>query len=263
MWKGIDVSYAQGYINWNVMKDNVDFAILRCGRGKYGTGENTPKTDDRFLANQKGCEVNNIPYGVYFFSYATSYEWALKEAKYCLSLIKGHKLGYPVYFDFEYDSADHYKKVNNIAVSPEFVCKATEIFCEELHKGGYYSAVYTNPDYIARYYGEQFFHKYDLWLADWRANGNKIGARMWQTGAGKVGTLSRVDTDNCYFDYPAYMEKGHINGYPAKNLLPLHDIALEVIEGKWGAGEIRKKKLEEAGYNYREVQNEVNKILWR
>lgn len=38
-------------------------------------------------------------------------------------------------------------------------------------------------------------------------------------------------------------------------------IAKEVILGKWGNGATRKKKLTEAGYDYSEVQNEVNKLL--
>ena len=38
-------------------------------------------------------------------------------------------------------------------------------------------------------------------------------------------------------------------------------IAKEVIAGKWGNGETRKKKLEAAGYNYNTVQAEVNKQL--
>lgn len=39
------------------------------------------------------------------------------------------------------------------------------------------------------------------------------------------------------------------------------DIAREVINGKWGNGEERKKKLEKAGYNYKEVQKKVNELL--
>lgn len=39
------------------------------------------------------------------------------------------------------------------------------------------------------------------------------------------------------------------------------DLALEVIAGKWGNGENRKKKLEKHGYNYDEVQRAVNDIL--
>ena len=38
-------------------------------------------------------------------------------------------------------------------------------------------------------------------------------------------------------------------------------IAKEVIAGKWGSGEERKKKLTAAGYNYAEVQAVVNKML--
>ena len=38
-------------------------------------------------------------------------------------------------------------------------------------------------------------------------------------------------------------------------------IAKEVIQGKWGNGQIRKEKLEFAGYNYAKVQAEVNRIL--
>lgn len=39
------------------------------------------------------------------------------------------------------------------------------------------------------------------------------------------------------------------------------DIAKEVIDGKWGNGEERKKKLKDAGYNYTEVQKKVNELL--
>ena len=38
-------------------------------------------------------------------------------------------------------------------------------------------------------------------------------------------------------------------------------IAKEVIKGKWGNGEERKRKLEEAGYNYADVQRIVNELL--
>ena len=43
--------------------------------------------------------------------------------------------------------------------------------------------------------------------------------------------------------------------------LTVKQIALEVIDGKWGNGVTRKNKLESAGYDYREVQNMVNYLL--
>lgn len=39
------------------------------------------------------------------------------------------------------------------------------------------------------------------------------------------------------------------------------EIANEIIQGKWGSGDERKKRIVEAGYNYAEVQNMVNEIL--
>ena len=39
------------------------------------------------------------------------------------------------------------------------------------------------------------------------------------------------------------------------------EIAREVIQGKWGNGTERKKRLEAAGYSYAEVQAKVNKLL--
>lgn len=39
------------------------------------------------------------------------------------------------------------------------------------------------------------------------------------------------------------------------------EIAREVIDGKWGNGEDRKKKLKTAGYDPSEIQDEVNRLL--
>ena len=40
----------------------------------------------------------------------------------------------------------------------------------------------------------------------------------------------------------------------------VEDIAKEVLAGKWGNGEDRKKRLAAAGYNYSDIQNAVNKL---
>lgn len=41
----------------------------------------------------------------------------------------------------------------------------------------------------------------------------------------------------------------------------IEELAQEVLAGKWGNGEDRKKRLESAGYNYREVQDIVNELV--
>ena len=41
----------------------------------------------------------------------------------------------------------------------------------------------------------------------------------------------------------------------------LTEVANEVIDGKWGNGNDRRQRLTKAGYNFKEVQDEVNRIL--
>ena len=54
--------------------------------------------------------------------------------------------------------------------------------------------------------------------------------------------------------------KEAVNAEPSKKK-PNSTIAKEVIKGLWGNGEIRKKRLTEAGYNYTAIQKLVNKYL--
>ena len=46
-----------------------------------------------------------------------------------------------------------------------------------------------------------------------------------------------------------------------KALKSAKDVAQEVINGKWGNGQDRKKALEAAGYNYKEVQAIVDELM--
>lgn len=59
--------------------------------------------------------------------------------------------------------------------------------------------------------------------------------------------------------YDAFMNTGK---KPAKaTTKTVTDVAKEVVDGKWGNGADRKKKLEAAGYNYAQVQAAVNKLV--
>lgn len=50
-------------------------------------------------------------------------------------------------------------------------------------------------------------------------------------------------------------------GAPAAHRPSLYEIAQQVIAGQWGNGPVRRQRLEGAGYNYRQVQDEVNRQL--
>ena len=48
---GIDVSQYQGLINWEIVKNHVDFAIIRCGYGQDIAGQD----DKLFKRNADEC----------------------------------------------------------------------------------------------------------------------------------------------------------------------------------------------------------------
>lgn len=50
-------------------------------------------------------------------------------------------------------------------------------------------------------------------------------------------------------------------GAPAAHRPSLYEIAQQVIAGQWGNNPVRRQRLEGAGYNYRQVQDEVNRQL--
>jgi hypothetical protein len=41
----------------------------------------------------------------------------------------------------------------------------------------------------------------------------------------------------------------------------VHEVALEVIAGHWGRGQVRQRRLEDAGWDPKVVQEEVAKIM--
>lgn len=87
--------------------------------------------------------------------------------------------------------------------------------------------------------------------ADYKQYAEYIKADSWATSSSYVNTL--VSTVKKYNLYRYDLSKS--------DLLPLTEIAEQVIAGTWGCGNDRRQRLEAAGYNYRQVQDEVNRIL--
>lgn len=62
-------------------------------------------------------------------------------------------------------------------------------------------------------------------------------------------------------EYVTILESTASSGGQTATKKSVNEIAKEVIQGKWGNGGERKKKLEAAGYNYAQVQAAVNKMV--
>lgn len=203
LYKGIDVSSWQGNIDWEKVKDNIDFAIIR---GGYST-----TFDSKAEYNLKMCNKLNIPCGVYWFSYAINKMDSFDEAETCLSLIKNYKLHYPVYFDFE-DASTNYIKKAGVEVTKEIVSAITESFCKCIESNGYFVGIYSNENYLKNYFSTELLQKYALWYAYWKESKNR-NVPMWQySSEGKInGIVGNVDLNISYVDYPAIIQKNGLN----------------------------------------------------
>ena len=72
---GVDVSSYNEDIDWQSLKDEVDFVIVRAGYTGYAKGNIC--LDDRLYDNLSGANDAGIPVGVYYYTQATT----VKEAK--------------------------------------------------------------------------------------------------------------------------------------------------------------------------------------
>lgn len=259
---GIDVSEWQGAIDWKkVAKTGIKFAILRVGYGNNNI-------DEMFQRNVSECEKNNIPYGVYWFSYAYTPALAANEGECVANLLKNHNPIYPIFFDFEEDSA-RYAKNKGVTVNASLLCEMAEAFIMRVNERGYEAGIYTNPDFINRGYKNILNKNYPLWLAHWGSSKPSYTCNIWQyTDQGKVSGISgSVDLNKCYTDIgttPDEELKEPADKYSeiwedAKQ--EYAELAELIIAGKYGNGETRKKRILEMGYDYQLVQRIVTEML--
>lgn len=189
-YKGIDVSYHQGSIDWQKVKaDGIKYAIIRAGYGKM-------QMDKKFIENICGANTANIEVGIYWFIYAKDVAEAIENADRChacISLYKGI-IKHKVWADWEYDSD---KKNPQNKASRTAIVKA---FCERLKSHGYEVGVYANPDYIKSKFDMSQLGKYPLWLAKYSDSKGSYNPFMWQySSKGKVsGIKGNVDMNIMY-----------------------------------------------------------------
>lgn len=253
--KVIDVSTYQGKIDWAVTAQHVDGVIIRCGYGQDAKNQD----DNRFHENVEGCIKYGIPFGVYIYSYAKSVEMAKGEAQHVLRLLEPYKdkLSFPVYYDLE-----------EAGTEGTAVARA-KAFGDIIEGAGYWCGIYAN-----QYWWQTFLkgnlNKYTKWVAKY-SNSKPSGISgtydMWQySSKGSVpGIKGNVDMNICYRDFPAEIrrtttkkeeEPENVSKQKSNEVL-----AEEVIEGKWGVGVDRKKRLTDAGYDYAAIQKLVNEQL--
>lgn len=202
--KGIDVSYHNGTIDWKRVKQSeVEYAIIRCG---YGTNDKS-QDDKKWEENVKGCTDNNIPYGVYLYSYADTVEKASSEADHAIRLLQGKKFKYPVYYDLEEDAIR--KKLSKTEIA-----NIAKTFCNKLSAKGYTVGIYANKDWFTNYLTDSCFNNWTKWVAQYNTVCNYQGKYdMWQcSSTGRVpGISGNVDLNYSYSPFENSYGGGNTN----------------------------------------------------
>ena len=208
---GIDVSQWNGAIDWKAVKNaGIDFAIIRCGYGSSGT-------DPYFIENVRGCQENDIPFGIYLYCYAWDYESGLREAKHTLDLLKKAGLDpadieLPVFFDLENEASggknagkpcgiDQAGK--EVLVEKDGFAEMATAFCDTLGSAGYTPGIYANLNWFTNYLTDDCFDSWPRWVAQYSGDGDcdyKGDYLYWQCMAtGKVDGISgNVDINFSY-----------------------------------------------------------------
>ena len=200
---GIDVSQYQGEIDWERVKEHIDFAILRCGYGQDIPGQDDPT----FKRNADECTRLGIPFGVYLYSYATDERAALSEARHVMRLVKDYKMEYPVYLDLEDPRVGR--------LTNEQIERNCRVWADELARNNYFPGFYASYYWWTSKLTGALFTRYTRWVARYAEELGAEGFDMWQyTDKGFVeGINAPVDRNYAFRDFPAEIRAGGYNNF--------------------------------------------------
>ena len=170
---GLDISSYQGNIDGAELAKSIDFAILRSTL-KSGS------KDIKFEMNYSQCAKNDIPVGVYKFSYAKTEEEARAEAQTVIAAIKGKNIECGVWYDLEFNE--------QIALGKERITNLALAFIDEMEKAGYKTGIYCNRNWFLNYIDTKKINR-PVWMARYPSGDNgtlqerlrpNLGEVIWQ-----------------------------------------------------------------------------------
>lgn len=258
--KGIDVSHWQKGLNLAQAKAevNLDFVIIKAGGGDSKNGIYKDSEFDNFYKQAKDAGLH---VGAYYYCKFTDEASCDKQAQHFIQLLAGKQFDMPVYADIEE------KSMYNLGQAR--LTELTIRFCDALEKAGYFIGIYSSESSFKTYFNAYNIARYTWWVARWNKTGPNMTSPMWQYG-GDTNLIEsnklcgiKVDKNYCYVDFSSTIINKKLNGYgaPVVEKKSAKEIAQEVVAGKWGNGQERKDRLTAAGYNYRTIQNAVNKLM--
>lgn len=244
-----DISHYEPVKDWDTVKDRCPFLISKATQGTY--------VDTYLKSFIKNCEAKKIPYWLYVY---LNKGHELAQAKFmvntCKKLVGKYFVGYIL-------DAEEGNPAGNVKEAMKYLegldCKVMiyhkyadyasykTVVAARGKNAAWWEARYgkNNGEYSAKYPCHkgvdlhQFTDKGKCPGIGYSLDLNRI------TGQGK---------NESWFKTP-------LGTKTATNKKSNTTIAKEVIAGKWGNGDERKKRLKAAGYNYEAIQKIVNKLL--
>ena len=170
MKRGIDISRYQGNLDFDYIKENFDFVIIRCAYGSDLSEDDSEcrQCDSMAQTYIDECKKRGIPYGLYLYQYAGNNDESLSEAAHIREWYNKCNPTMGLYLDIE--DADRYKAENGIDYhyTQELALVWLDALSDITAKGIYASHSWLN-DYMN--VDELIEHGALIWEAHWDDNG--------------------------------------------------------------------------------------------
>ena len=201
-YAGIDVSDYNGEIDFEAVKDfGIDFVIVRLGGRGYGQ-EGAIYEDSSAMHNLMAAREAGLWVGAYFFSQAISAEEAAEEANFCIDILDGFELDYPLVFDWE--QIDSSENPRTMDIRPETLTDCAVAFCDTVKRAGYIPCLYTDSKKAYLKFDLERLKDVDIWYAFYYDEPDMYYNYMiWQYSCtGQVdGVYGDVDLNICFKNY--------------------------------------------------------------
>ena len=226
---GIDVSHHQKTIDWAQAKSRVRYAIVRCG-----WGHNTSAQDDSQWANNiRGVRQNDIPFGVYIYSYATNATEARDEAQHVLRQLREQGITYeelslPIYLDMEDNTTN--------GLSRSTYAQIVDAFREELQSNGYWEVgVYASCSWWADNLSEIDMGSDWMWIARYYSKDYYTPGQNGYSTTPFGGKFSSLASNGC--GIWQYSSMAQLPGIPGNTTdVNVADLNMRFLQGNYASG---------------------------
>lgn len=209
----VDISRWDGdVVITDLKKAGVGAVIAKCGGGDDGL-----YTDSKWEQNYRNCKSIGMPIGAYWYLGATTVAKAKEEAEYCLKLLLGKSLEYPIYVDVEEKAHQQ--------MTPTDISRVICAFTDVLESAGWLPGVYSWK-WLLQSCNVNVF-ELEWWVCSWTRT-NPCGCGMWQFGgetnllrSTTVAGYKNMDQSYAYYDYPTIIKEAGLNGFKKETAVAL------------------------------------------